>query len=169
MHDNNGISPNTNTYVKLNMMVMNSTQFYVQPGPNMHISSPSRHQHMPFSMRASWRRPRGNSRDQTAHSRMKEKQAKALKICKFIWHVLYMRNLGGWGGNLRLILVRVCGPVFFKPTPIIYLVFEKKNDPFVNFPFLDADVPRPHSPSWFKHIYFKSVHTIQYYSQSYKH
>ena len=33
----------------------------------------------------------------------------------------------GWGcgGNLRVILVRVCEPVFFKPTPIIYLVFEK--------------------------------------------
>ena len=29
------------------------------------------------------------------------------------------------GGNLRVVLVRVCGPVFFKPTQIIYLVFEK--------------------------------------------
>ena len=87
VHDNNGISPNTNTYVKLNMMVMNSTQFCVQPGSNRHISSPSRHQHMPFSMRASWRRPRGNSRDQTAHSRMEEKQAKAFKIYK--WSGMY--------------------------------------------------------------------------------
>ena len=35
------------------------------------------------------------------------------------------------GGNLGVILVRVCEPVFFKPTPIIYLVFEK-NDLFIN-------------------------------------
>ena len=33
---------------------------------------------------------------------------------------------GGEGGNLGVILVRMCGPVFLKPTPIIYLVFEKK-------------------------------------------
>ena len=38
--------------------------------------------------------------------------------------------LGGRGGNLRVILVRVCGPVFLKPTPIKYLVFEK-NDLFI--------------------------------------
>ena len=37
---------------------------------------------------------------------------------------------GGGGGNLRVILVRACGSVFFKPTPIIYQVFEK-NDLFV--------------------------------------
>ena len=40
------------------------------------------------------------------------------------------RGLGGGGGDLRVILVRVCGPVFLKPTPIIYLVFEK-NDLFI--------------------------------------
>ena len=31
----------------------------------------------------------------------------------------------GGGGNLGVILVRVCEPLFFKPTPIIYFVFEK--------------------------------------------
>ena len=34
--------------------------------------------------------------------------------------------IGGGGGNLRVILVRACGSVFFKPTPIINQVFEKK-------------------------------------------
>ena len=34
------------------------------------------------------------------------------------------------GGNLRVILVQLCGPVFLKPTPILYLVFEK-NDLFI--------------------------------------
>ena len=38
---------------------------------------------------------------------------------------------GGGGGNLGLILVRVCEPIFFKPTPIIYLVFAKKEDLFI--------------------------------------
>ena len=37
---------------------------------------------------------------------------------------------GGGGGNLRVILVRVWGPVFLKPTPIMYLVCEK-NDLFI--------------------------------------
>ena len=37
---------------------------------------------------------------------------------------------GGGGGYLRVILERVCGPVFLKPTPIIYMVFEK-NDLFI--------------------------------------
>ena len=32
--------------------------------------------------------------------------------------------------SLGAILVRVCGPVFFKPTPFIYVVF-KKNDLFI--------------------------------------
>ena len=35
---------------------------------------------------------------------------------------------GGGGGNLGIILVRVCEPFFFKP--IIYLVFEN-NDLFI--------------------------------------
>ena len=39
---------------------------------------------------------------------------------------------GGGGGNLRAILVQVNRPVFFNPTPIIYLVFEK-NDLFIYF------------------------------------
>ena len=33
---------------------------------------------------------------------------------------------GGGGGNSGVILVRVCEPIFFKPTLIINLVFEKK-------------------------------------------
>ena len=33
--------------------------------------------------------------------------------------------VGGGGGNLGIILVRVCEQVFMKPTLIIYLVFEK--------------------------------------------
>ena len=37
---------------------------------------------------------------------------------------------GGGGGNFGVILVRLCEPVFFKPTPIIYLVFET-NDLFI--------------------------------------
>ena len=36
---------------------------------------------------------------------------------------------GGGGGYLTVILVRVCRQVFFKPTPIIYLVL--KNDLFI--------------------------------------
>ena len=39
-------------------------------------------------------------------------------------HFLHTPTLGG--GNLGVILVRVCGQVFLKPTPIIYLVFENK-------------------------------------------
>ena len=40
------------------------------------------------------------------------------------------RTGGGGGGILGVILVRVCEPVFMKPTQIIYLVFEK-NDLFI--------------------------------------
>ena len=36
----------------------------------------------------------------------------------------------GGGGDLRVILVWVYEPVFFKPTRVIYLVFEK-NDLFI--------------------------------------
>ena len=42
--------------------------------------------------------------------------------CVQLKRLLFSRG----GGNLGVILVRVCVPVFFKPTPIIYLVFEKK-------------------------------------------
>ena len=34
------------------------------------------------------------------------------------------------GGSLRVVLVRVCSQVILKPTPIIYLVYEK-NDLFI--------------------------------------
>ena len=37
---------------------------------------------------------------------------------------------GGGGGNFGLILVRVSEPIYPKPTPIIYLVFEQ-NDLFI--------------------------------------
>ena len=46
-----------------------------------------------------------------------------------IIHHGQLHSISGWGGgggNLRVILVRVCGPVCLKSTPIIYLVFEKK-------------------------------------------
>ena len=36
----------------------------------------------------------------------------------------------GGRDNLEIILVQVCEPVFFKPIPILYLVFEK-NDVFI--------------------------------------
>ena len=38
--------------------------------------------------------------------------------------------ISGGGGDLRVILVRVFQPVFLKPSPIIYKVFEK-NDLFI--------------------------------------
>ena len=52
----------------------------------------------------------------------------SLKIYPEKWskQCAYMCHSWGGGGNLVVILVRVCEPVFFlKPSPIIYLAFEK--------------------------------------------